>query len=124
MISEQEIEALAIEKYPSPNHPTGYAFKTSQVVEMERKAFKAGFQQAQSLNGWVSVEEALPEPSDYKRQTVLAVKSEQGYYSHKAMAWYGDNVGDGNVCFNVFDDRTSINKFKHTQVTHWMLIPE
>ena len=39
---QKEIQEQAEKMYPSPNHPTGYAFKTSEVVEMERKAFKAG----------------------------------------------------------------------------------
>jgi len=84
----------------------------------------SGYQQAQQETKWVSVSERLPEPSDYKQQTVMAVKSDQGYYNYKSMAWYGDNIGDGKLDFHVFDDLTCINKFKHTQVTHWMYIPD
>ena len=72
---------------------------------------------------WIDINDELPEPSDYKQQTVIAVKSDQGYYNYKAMAWYGDNVGDGEFRFHVFDDLSSINKYKHTQVTHWLNIP-
>lgn len=121
----KEIEKLAEEKYPEyPTEPKGERRYNRDVnCFIKRKAFIAGAK-SPSMSEWVSVEDRMPTPSDYKKQTVLAVKSDQGYYSHKAMAWYGDNVGDGVLCFNVFDDRTSINKFKHTQVTHWMYIPE
>jgi len=87
-------------------------------------AFIAGFKQASEMSEWVSVEDRLPIQSNYKEQKVLAVKSDQGHYNYKAMAWYGDNVGDGELDFHVFDDLTCINKFKHTQVTHWMYIPD
>ena len=86
--------------------------------------FKACAKWMQEQDKWISVEDRLPTPSYYKQQTVLLVKSDQGHYNYKATAWYGDNVGNGELNFHVFDDLTCINKFKHTKVTHWMEVPE
>jgi len=39
-MTPEQIQEQAEKLYPSPNHPTGYAYQTGQVVEMERNAFK------------------------------------------------------------------------------------
>ena len=54
-MKDLEIQEQAEKMYPSPNHPTGYAFKTSEVVEMERKSFIEGAKWMQERDKWISL---------------------------------------------------------------------
>jgi len=58
MKDKKDIEQLARDIYPLPNHPTGFAYKTGQVVEMERSAFIKGYELAQQSQS-ASIQQAV-----------------------------------------------------------------